>query len=165
MAAVMMTTGMPAVSVWAEELAFEYELDLIDDEPHELGCIGGGGGSGGSSNNSGIIKTFQTYTKINPLTGQIYAGRTSGTGSAVENIAARDAYHHMNNQGYGQAVLDKSSTSYDAIRGREQMLIDANGGAQSMGGTSGNAINGIGAYNPNKLRYMNAAEKEFGKIE
>lgn len=44
MVAVLMTTGMPAVSVWAEELAFENELDLIDDEPHELGCIGGGGG-------------------------------------------------------------------------------------------------------------------------
>ena len=42
--AVMMTAGMPTVSARADELAFENELDLIADEPHELGCIGGGGG-------------------------------------------------------------------------------------------------------------------------
>lgn len=157
-AAVMMTAGAPTVSVRAEEFADE---DWTDDELNQMGHVG----TGGPGNDSGIIKTYQTYTKTNPITGQIYAGRTRGTGSAVDNVAARDAYHHMNSQGYGQAVLDKSSTSYDAIRGREQMLIDANGGAQSMGGTSGNAINGISAYNPNKLNYMNAAEKEFGKIE
>lgn len=29
----------------------------------------------------------------------------------------------MNSRGYGPAVLDKSSTNYNAIRGREQMLI------------------------------------------
>jgi hypothetical protein len=49
----------------------------------------------------------------------------------------------MTDEGFGPAVLDKSSLSKDAIRGREQQLVDAHGGAKSMGGTSGNAINGI----------------------
>jgi len=39
-----MMAGMPTVSVRAEEMALKNEIDLIDDEPHELGCIGGGGG-------------------------------------------------------------------------------------------------------------------------
>jgi hypothetical protein len=72
----------------------------------------------------------------------------------------------MNEKGYGEAELDKSSSNPDAIRGREQQLIEANGGAQSQpGGTSGNAINGISDSNPNKETYMNAAEGEFGASE
>ena len=106
-------------------------------------------------------KTYQTYTKANPDTGQIYTGRTSGTGTPEENVLARDASHHMNAEGYGPAQLDKSSSNADAIRGREQQLIDAHGGAQSTGGTSGNKINGISASNPNGQKYINAANKEF----
>ena len=45
------------------------------------------------------------------------------------------------------------------------MLIESNGGAQSVGGRSGNAINGIGACNINGLKYRNSAQKEFGRIE
>lgn len=71
----------------------------------------------------------------------------------------------MNNKGFGPAVLDKTSDNYEAIRGREQMLIDYHGGAQSMGGTSGNAINGIGPNNQKKDIYINAAKGEFGDIE
>ena len=79
-------------------------------------------------------KTYQTYTKTNPTTGEVYSGRTSGTGTPLENIARRDANHHMNAKGFGPAQLDKSSSNYNAIRGREQQLIDLNGGAKSMGG-------------------------------
>ncbi|WP_230413311.1 hypothetical protein [Paraburkholderia antibiotica] len=68
----------------------------------------------------------------------------------------------MNKLGYGPADLDESSANSAAIRGREQMLTDANGGAQSMGGTSGNAINGISPNNPKSSSYMGAAESEFG---
>ena len=53
----------------------------------------------------------------------------------------------MNDKGFGPAALDKSSTNKDAIRGREQQLIDSNGGAKSQRGTSGNAINGISPNN------------------
>jgi hypothetical protein len=67
----------------------------------------------------------------------------------------------MDDKGFGKADLDKSSSNPDAIRGREQQLIDANGGAQSTGGTSGNAINGVGPNNPNATKYEAAANKEF----
>ena len=67
----------------------------------------------------------------------------------------------MNDQGFGAAEIDKVSENKDAIRGREQQLIEANGGAQSTGGTSGNAINGIAEKNPNKEKYLEAANKEF----
>ncbi len=70
----------------------------------------------------------------------------------------------MNNYGFGPAQLDKTSDNYYAIRGREQMLIEANGGAKSKGGISGNRINGIGDNN-NKNLYLNEAKKEFGDIE
>ena len=108
-----------------------------------------------------ILKTFQTYTKNNPDTGQTYSGRTSGTRSPEENVMLRDRSHHMNEEGYGPANVDKSSTNPAAIRGREQQLIDANGGAQSQGGTSGNAINGVSPTNPNKPVYCTACESEF----
>lgn len=68
----------------------------------------------------------------------------------------------MNDEGYGPAVLDKSSPDADAIRGREQQNIEANGGARSTGGTSGNSINGISATNPRRQDYLDAANREFG---
>jgi len=107
-------------------------------------------------------KTYQTYTKPNPETGEVYTGRTSGTGTPEENIADRDASHHMNDKGFGPAKLDKSSSNPDAIRGREQQQIEANGGAKSQGGTSGNAINGVSPTNPKAQQYQDAANKEFG---
>jgi RHS repeat-associated protein len=106
-------------------------------------------------------KTYQTYTKINPDTGKVYSGRTSGIGMPEENVLARDASHHKNVEGYGPAQLDKSSSNRDAIRGREQQLINANGGAQSTGGTSGNAINGVSPSNPKASKYNNAANNEL----
>lgn len=106
-------------------------------------------------------KTYQTYTKVNPDTGEVYSGRTSGTGTPEENVANRDAGHHMNDKGFGPAQLDKSSANPDAIRGREQQLIEANGGAKSSGGTSGNEINGISPSNAKRPIYINAANKEF----
>jgi RHS repeat-associated protein len=108
-------------------------------------------------------KTFQTYTKTNAKTGEVYCGRTSGCGTALENVAKRDGSHHMNDKGFGPAVLDKSSGNAAAIRGREQQVIHASGGARSAGGTSGNAINGISPNNPNRDMYLDAARKEFGQ--
>ncbi len=70
------------------------------------------------------VKTYQTYTKTNPETGEVYSGRTSGYGNPAENVRRRDANHHMNRKGFGPAVLDKSSTNYNSIRGREQLLIE-----------------------------------------
>ncbi len=109
-------------------------------------------------------KTYQTYTKTNPETGEVYSGRTSGYGSAVDNVKKRDLNHHMNDKGFGPAILDESSADYNSIRGREQMLIENYGGAKSVGGTSGNAINGIGPNNKNKSNYIKAATDAFEKV-
>lgn len=110
-------------------------------------------------------KTYQTYTKTNPTTGEVYSGRTSGYGSPAENVRNRDRNHHMNDKGFGPAELDKSSNSYESIRGREQDLIDYYGGAKSTGGTSGNAINGISDKNPKKDLYISSSRDEFGVLK
>ena len=107
-------------------------------------------------------KLYVTYTKKNPVTGEVYSGRTSGYGDPRKIVAKRDSGHHMNKKGFGEAQIDRVSTDPDAIRGREQYLIDLHGGAKSQGGTSGNAINGISQTNPNKQRYVDACEREYG---
>lgn len=109
-------------------------------------------------------KTYQTYTKTNPETGEVYSGRTSGTGTPEQNVLARDTNHHMNDKGFGPAKLDQTSSNPASIRGREQQLIDSFGGAQSTGGTSGNAINGISSTNTNKDFYIGESIKEFGNL-
>lgn len=116
------------------------------------------------SNSDRSQRTYQTYTKTNPITGEVYSGRTSGTGDPRQNVARRDANHHMNDKGFGPAKLDMSSSNKDAIRGREQELIEKHGGAQSQGGISGNSINGISENNKKRQKYLDAADKEFGKI-
>jgi RHS repeat-associated protein len=113
----------------------------------------------------GVAKTYQTYTKPNPNTGKTYSGRTSGTKAPEKNVAARDRNHHMNEEGYGPAELDKSSSNPDAIRGREDQLIDYYGGPQSQSGSSGNAISGVSSSNPNAQAYENAANTEFGPVD
>jgi hypothetical protein len=107
-------------------------------------------------------KTYQTYTKTHPVTGKVYSGRTSGKLDPKMNVLNRDRNHHMNKEGYGPAVLDKSSTNTNAIRGREQQLIGRHGGAKSMGGTSGNAINGISPKNKKIDIYEKTNIEEFG---
>ena len=44
--------------------------------------------------------------------------RCFGKGTPEQNIARRDAAHHMNEKGFGPAQLDKSSANPHAIRGR-----------------------------------------------
>ena len=110
-------------------------------------------------------KTYQTYTKKNEKTGETYSGRTSGTGTPKENVAKRDANHHKNKEDYGPAKLDKSSKDKDAIRGREQQLIDKNGKAKSEGGTSGNSVRGVSKQNSNAKKYEEATKKEFGELK
>ena len=80
--------------------------------------------------------------------------------------------------GYGPAVLDQVTTAtlpfwdrwndpaYQAIRGREQQMIDAFGGAQGRHGEnagthSGNIIRGVRRGNPLGRIYHAAATAEF----
>ncbi|WP_397572977.1 RHS repeat-associated core domain-containing protein [Silanimonas sp.] len=108
-------------------------------------------------------RSYQTYTRFNPSTLKCYSGRTSGYGTPEENVKRRSlGQPHLTAQGYLPAVLDRSSESSWAIRGREQHLIVLHGGAQSSGGTSGNMINGISEWNPLGEFYTDAAYAEFG---
>lgn len=104
-------------------------------------------------------RTYQSYTKSHPVTGQVYVGRTSGTGTPAQNIQRRDASHPWTRKGYGPAVLERSSPTKDAIRGREQTLIENN----RQAGKAAEQINGISPRNPKREQYMNASKKEFGK--
>jgi RHS repeat-associated protein len=113
------------------------------------------GGSGGAQ------KTHQTYTVTNGETGEAYSGRTSGYGTPDENIQRRfDAGHERTGDGWGDPVLDRSSPNSDAIRGREQGLIDY----YRRQGIAADQINGISPRNGNYARYMDAALREFGPI-
>ncbi|OWQ82886.1 type IV secretion protein Rhs, partial [Roseateles aquatilis] len=109
-------------------------------------------------------KTYQTYTRYNPKTGKCYSGRTSGYDDPSTNINNRAMSQPLlNAEGFQPPVLDRSSENYSAIRGREQRLIETNGGAQSTGGTSRNMINGISTWNPRRPFYLNDALIEFGE--
>lgn len=112
-------------------------------------------------------KDYLTYTRTNPNTSQVYSGRTSGdsslsTATILSNRAAGQPL--LNTSGFSPPVLDQRSSNYDAIRGREQQLIDFNGGAQSVGGAARNMINGVSDYNLNGWDYMNESNKLFGTL-
>jgi len=102
-------------------------------------------------------KTYHTYIKEHKDR-TVYVGRTSGYDLPNKNLSRRDNTHHMNKKGYRQAQLDRSSNNKDAIRGREQQLIDK----YRAEGRSANKINGISNKNQKKSKYINASNREFG---
>jgi uncharacterized protein RhaS with RHS repeats len=119
------------------------------------------------------VRVYVTYTKKNDSTGEVYSGRSSMTvprgmlmtrelGQRI--VDCRECGHHMNLKGFGPARLDRMTTSYDAIRGREQHLINYFGGAKNMGGSSGNQANGIWVMNPNRPIYLDASNAVFGHL-
>jgi hypothetical protein len=118
-----------------------------------------------SSDNSGQNpKIFVTYTKEGP-NGEIYAGRSSGFGTPQEIVDARDKGHTILNNvlGYKPAKLDQAAVGErgaNAIRGREQQIIDFNGGTDSP--RVGNIINGISAFNLFYYQYMFTSYEFFG---
>ncbi len=113
---------------------------------------------------SGEGKTSTTYTRTN-AEGVVYSGKTSGKGTPEQQVAARTGqpdHQAKTAGGYGPGVVDKNSPNANAIRGREQQLINRNGGAQSQGGASGNKINSVSPSNPQRETYQKACTKEFG---
>src|SRR6185312_2013624 len=116
------------------------------------------------SDSSAAGKTYNTYTRVK-TDGTVYSGRTSGTKPPEQQVAARNSqpdHQAKTAEGYVPAKVDRNSSNPDAIRGREQQLIERNGCAQSRGGTSGNKINGVSPNNPNAARYQKTCTKEFG---
>jgi RHS repeat-associated protein len=120
--------------------------------------------------------TYMTYTRTNSDFSQVYSGRTSGwvdlggpvsddVDSALDKRVAGDARHAaLTAAGFGPPVPDRISEDYNAIRGREQQLIDTYLGAQSIGGFSANAINGVGDFNPARGTYMQSSVDAFGSL-
>jgi len=120
---------------------------------------------------------YATYTKTGTrLDGSTitYSGRTSGwtrnpagpsRAEAQLAVTLRDYGHHMTPLGYGRAVLDRASLSRDAIRGREQQLIDKHGGAWKFDkGTSGNALRAVSKSNHKGHGYHLSANALFGEL-
>jgi RHS repeat-associated protein len=112
--------------------------------------------------------TYATYTRTNPITGQVYSGRTSGYGDPSQMVAARGAQQSiLSAEGFLPPTLDVAATgtqAYGAIRGREQQLINYYGGAQSVGGTARNVINGIADFNPAGPEYVASSVATFGAL-
>ncbi len=117
-------------------------------------------GTGSKTHHQGhSTKKFHTYIKENSTTKKTYIGRTSGYGNTRENVARRDANHHRNKDGFGPSIPDKTSHNKDAIRGREQQLIEKH----RRDGNAADQINGISPKNPRREHYLNEAKKEFGQ--
>ena len=108
-------------------------------------------------------KIYVTYTLTNPETGQVYVGRTSGTGTP-QQIANRRYYKHGSKQalGFARPVVDRYSKSYSAIRGREQQLIDYYGGVGNP--KVANLIRGVAKRNPFGKKFHNSSNQCFGNI-
>jgi hypothetical protein len=95
----------------------------------------------------------------------VYSGRTSGTGAPEALAAARAARHPEDLNGFGPAVVDKVASglgAYEAIRGREQQLIDAHGGVGRPG--VANKIRAVAKRNPAGPLYHSESNKRFGEI-
>jgi RHS repeat-associated protein len=120
--------------------------------------------------------TYMTYTRTNSDSSQVYSGRTSGwvdRGGPVSDdvdraldrrVAGDDRHAALTAAGFGPPIPDRISEDYNAIRGREQQLIDTFLGAQSVGGYSANAINGVRDFNPSRPDYMQASVDAFGSL-
>jgi RHS repeat-associated protein len=118
----------------------------------------------GDSQNSQSYK-YITYTRENPSTGQVYSGRSGGYGEPQQIASQRAAGQPLlNAEGFTPPVVDAVSTNLSAIRGREQQLIDYFGGAQSVGGSTRNKINGVADFNPFRGFYIERSIQEFGPL-
>lgn len=112
------------------------------------------------------LRLFITYIKENSGSGELYIGRASCLVNNIDEEAAdkirkkRNNHHHRNKDKFGEAVIDRISTNYDAIRGREDMMIRR---TKELG-ISGNKYNGISNRNRKRQKYINAAIDLFGDI-
>jgi len=126
---------------------------------------GGGAAVRGVRTTANMVdKTYTTYTRDHPAR-PTYSGKTSGTGTPEQQVAKRTAqpdHQAKTADGYRPATVDKNSSNPDAIAGREQRLIESNGGAQSQGGASANKINASSPSNPRHEARMQACKSEFG---
>lgn len=94
-----------------------------------------------------------------------YVGRTRCKGSPIEGtnlpdgVKKREGNHEQNNKGFTKTKVIFATTKYKWIRFLEQWFIDFWGGSKSDGGTSSNAIRGIGNKNPKATEYKKIGMK------
>ena len=110
------------------------------------------------------LKVYITYTLTNDK-GQIYVGRSSGFGSPEAVMKRRFYAHHMRLFNFNKYKIDKAARgpgAYEAIRGREQQLMDSLGGIGSP--KLANRIRGVSAINIRGREYHNMSNLFFGNI-
>jgi hypothetical protein len=78
----------------------------------------------------------------------------------LENVARRDSSYAYSRAGPGPAVIDQSSTSKSASRGREQHMMEY----FRKQGVAANEINGVSPLHPRRAAYMRAADEAFGPM-
>ena len=139
-------------------------------------------------------RIYVTYTKLNKMTHNYYVGRTSMITDltlplqlqAALAVLLRDRSHHLDENAepndavfreaevdtfdvgtavdYGQRYED---VAYWRIRGREQQLIDSEGGARSDTGKpyrTENAVRGVAKDNPRGRRFHDAASALWAQL-
>ncbi|WNG22601.1 hypothetical protein F0U62_00130 [Cystobacter fuscus] len=139
-------------------------------------------------------RLYVTYRKLNRKTNLYYAGRTSMVVDpglplrlqAEWAIRFRDMNHHVDENedpkdaSFAQAQLDvfdlgaaidydqrHADPAYWRIRGREQQLIDFNGGARSDTGKphrTENIVRAVAKDNPRGRRFHDAATIRWGEL-
>lgn len=133
------------------------------DGPIPIGDVIGAGIVAGAAVYDLTQSIYVTYPLNNPATGQIYAGRSSGYGNPVSIMMNRFYGHHMRKAGFGDPDLDRAAQGlmgYSAIRGREQMIVDAYSGINSP--AVGNSRNPIWPFNPYRSQFLMDAYFLFG---
>jgi len=146
--------------------------DRARDRINELKNIGI---AAGVATAVGGQRMWVTYTLYDPVSGTYYVGRTSGYGDIYDVLRRRLLNRHTYiDSGFEVMDVDqyafggRYSTGYNAIRGREQQMIDFYGGALSdiryngMGTRSANAIRAVSRVNGLGRTYHNASTRMFG---
>jgi len=111
------------------------------------------------------LRTYATYILSNPETGQVYIGRCSGYGNLEKIIFRRLYSHKFYKRGFTVIQLDKAMQGrlgYLAIRGREQQLIDFNGGIGHK--KIANKIRGISKIKVAYWKMHSLSDEYFGNI-
>ena len=135
---------------------------------------------------------YVTYTKVNLVTGELYAGRARGLVAVSARphpdeylpiITFREGAEGKNiimGDRFGPAVIENvaratrplwdrwNHPAYQAIRGREQQLIYLQGGAWSDVGrantNSGNSIPGVRADHDLRFKFHDRSNEYFGRL-
>ncbi|MEZ5842559.1 MAG: RHS repeat-associated core domain-containing protein [Hyphomicrobiaceae bacterium] len=113
-------------------------------------------------------RLYITYELRDRIDGErVYIGRTSCTGCETIEDVARAVYgrfgnHHAVRDNFTFVTIDSVSSSYFAIRGREQQLIDYYGGVGSD--TVANTIRGVAYDNPAGGAYHRQSNRYFGML-